>query len=129
MTPTYLLDSGLLIALENEVASGREGDAHRTLASLPKGRFFISPMTVAEVLEGAEDVGEASRELATYQQTTIGWQVAMRCALNQARAQRRMGENDAWQAALAMLGSHKLIGRDSIFADRPGLDYHDFTRT
>ena len=125
---SYLLDTSFLIALEEETAAGRPGPACRTLDRLPSGAVFVTPVTVAELLEGAEDQAAALAELATYRQTVIGWATALRCALNQGRATRRMGENDAWQAALAMRAGHTLIGRDHAFEGRSGLDYVDFTK-
>jgi predicted nucleic acid-binding protein len=122
---TALLDTSFLIDLDDEAESGVVGPATRTLATLREYRLFISPVTVAELLEGAEMPEEAAKELATYQKQTIGWQAAQRCALNQSRAPRRMGENDAWQAALAALSGHRLVGHDVAFEGRPGLDYLD----
>ncbi|EIQ01562.1 putative nucleic acid-binding protein [Opitutaceae bacterium TAV1] len=123
--PSYLLDTSFLIDLANEVESGTAGPALRALAALPSGRFFVSPVTVAEILEGAEDPGEAIFELSKYQHQTLGWAAAQRCALNQSRTSRRMGENDAWQAALSVVSGHRLIGHDHGFERRPWLDYVD----
>jgi hypothetical protein len=36
-----------------------------------------------------------------------------------------MGENDAWQAALAFVSGHKLVAHDHAFENRPWLDYVD----
>jgi predicted nucleic acid-binding protein len=122
---TALLDTSFLVDLSDEAAAGVVGPASRTLAGLRWHRLFISPVTAAEVLEGADLPEEAAKELGRFHRQTIGWQAAQRCALNQSRAARRMGENDAWQAALAAVSGHRLVGSDAAFSGRPGLDYLD----
>ena len=61
-----LLDSSYLIDLLNEVADGREGPAIAWLKRNPRARLWISPATVAEVLEGAEDFEAVKAYLARY---------------------------------------------------------------
>ena len=122
---TFLLDTSFLIDLEEETQTGETGPATRALIKMGAAPLYISPVTVAELLEGAEDAVVTERVLAEYHATTIGWQAAKRCALNQSRAAHRMGENDAWQAALAVSGGHSLIGHDKAFEKRPWLDYRD----
>ncbi len=126
---TYLLDTSFLIALEEEAASNTEGPATRVLISLGKAPLFITPVSVAELLEGAENELETQRVLSQFKGTSIGWHPAVRCALNQSREPgRRMGENDAWQAALAVDGDHVLIGHDHAFERRAWLKYLDFAK-
>jgi predicted nucleic acid-binding protein len=120
-----LLDTSLLIDYGQEIEEGKHGPATRTLERLGRARLYVSPVTVAELLEGAEDPSAAERFLTSYQQLTIGWSAALRCALLQARAARRMGENDAWQVALATHGGLTLVGHDRAFENRPGLTYLD----
>jgi predicted nucleic acid-binding protein len=124
---TALLDASFLIELERE--GGAAGPAMRTLEKLKGHRLFICPVTLAEVLEGAEDPLADSRALSVFHFVTIGWAAAQRCALNQARAPRRMGENDAWMAAIAAHGGMTLVGRDRGFSNRPGLDFVDFMKS
>ena len=122
----FLLDTSFLIDLDEEAAARCDGPATRTLAGLGAGvRLYVSPVTVAELLEGAEDAEATERALSAYRVMTIGWGTAVRCALAQARAPRRMGENDAWQAALAIGAELTLIGHDRIFENRPRLAYLD----
>ncbi|HEY0946542.1 MAG TPA: type II toxin-antitoxin system VapC family toxin, partial [Opitutaceae bacterium] len=94
--PTYLLDTSFLIDFVDEVEAGKPGPAMRALESLPAGRLFLSAVTVAEMLEGAEDAAAMLPQLAQYHFQPLGWATAQRCALNQLREARRMGENDAW---------------------------------
>jgi predicted nucleic acid-binding protein len=124
----FLLDTSFLIDLGREMDASEEGPAHRTLARLPAGRIFVSPVTVAELLEGAEDEVESDALLNKYHHLTIGTAAAHRCALNQSRATQRMGENDAWQAALAVTGGLTLVGHDRAFDRRPWLSYLDHAK-
>jgi len=71
---TFLLDTSFLIDLEDEAFSGEEGPATRMLERLGSARLYISPVTAAELLEGAVDEMESARALSAYHQTTIGWQ-------------------------------------------------------
>lgn len=124
-----LLDTSFLVDLEDETVAGVAGPATRTLAKLKGCRLFITPVTVAEILEGAVDPITTARELSAYRAHSIGWPAARRWALNQAHAARRMGDNDAWQAALATIGHQKLVGHDRAFQGRPWLDYLDHRKS
>jgi predicted nucleic acid-binding protein len=124
-----ILDTSFLVDLEDETVAGVDGPATRALARLKGYRLFITPVTVAEILEGAVDPIVAARELSAYHAHSIGWAAARRWALNQARAARRMGENDAWQAALATIGHQKLVGHDRAFEGRSWLDYMDHRKS
>jgi predicted nucleic acid-binding protein len=126
MSAGYLFDTSFLVDLQSEQKAGMAGPATRTLAGLPDGRpLWISVVTVAEFLETAEDEMAAARRLGGFRVQTIGWAAARRCAAQQTRAARRLGENDAWQVALAVGGGLTLVGHDHAFAARPGLDYLD----
>jgi predicted nucleic acid-binding protein len=91
--------------------------------------LWLSVVTVAELLEAADDPVVAARALGRYRLQTIGWAAAQRCAHHQSRTSRRLGENDAWQVALALGGGLTLVGHDRAFAGRPGLDYLDHRQT
>jgi predicted nucleic acid-binding protein len=125
MKPGCLLDTSLLIDWAEEIEAGVDGPASRTMASLGGRPIWLSAVTVAELLEAADDPPAAARALSAYRLQTIGWATAQRCAAQQARSARRMGENDAWQVALAVGGGLTLVGHDHAFVGRPGLDYVD----
>lgn len=125
MKKTYLLDTSFLIDLADEAATKTKGPATRTLAKIGTASTYITPITEAELLEGAEDILAAQKVISGYRRMTIGSASALRCALNQSRAPQRMGENDAWQAALAVTGGHVLVGHDKAFERRPWLEYLD----
>lgn len=123
-----LLDSSFVIDLLNEMAEGREGPAFAWLGRNPKARLWISPVTLAEVLEGADDVGAVSAYLGRYAWQGIHRMHAERVASRQRRSARRMGENDAWQCAVAERIGAVVVGHDVAF-QALGLRYDDHRRT
>ena len=124
---TYLLDTSFLIDLSDEIAAKAVGPA-RHVARRFGENAFVSVVSIAEMLEGAEDKADTVKLLTKYHVQPLGWDVAERCALNQQRAARkgrRMGENDAFQMAQAMVSGHTLVGCDEAFENRPWLKYLD----
>lgn len=111
-----LLDSSFLIDLLNETADRQPGSATRWLQRNPNAQVWISPVTWAEVLEGAIDKEVVRARLARFRWQVIGHSQADRVALRQSRATRRLGENDAWQVAIAECMDATLVGHDSAFA-------------
>ena len=122
---TCLLDSSFLIDLLNEIAAGDAGSAHRWLRRNAAAELWISPVTLAEVLEGAGDPEAVKDYLRRYSWQGIHRVHADKVALIQRRAVRRMGENDAWQAALADHMGAILVGHDSRAFRRLGDRYED----
>jgi len=96
----------------------------RTLASLRGRRLWLSVVTVTEFLEAAEDATAAARALGGYRLQTIGWRQRNAARITSPRGPP-LGENDAWQVALALGGGLTLVGHDRAFEGRPGLDYRD----
>ncbi len=82
-------------------------------------------MTLAEVLEGADDPDAVKDYLRRYSWQGIHRVHADKVALIQRRAARRMGEDDAWQAALADHMSAILVGHDPRAFRRLGASYED----
>jgi len=120
-----LLDSSFVIDLLNEIAEGAPGPAIAWLKRNPRARLWISPVTWAEVLEGANDPAAVRSYLARYQLQGIGRTHADRVAEYQRRATRRMGENDVWQVAVAALMSSVIVGHDPKAFGRLGAEYED----
>ena len=120
-----LLDSSFVIDLLNEMAEGAPGPAIAWIKRNPSARLWISPVTWAEVLEGANDPAAVRSYLARYQWQGIGRNQADRVADNQRRATRRLGENDAWQVALAASMSGVIVGHDPKAFGRLGSEYED----
>lgn len=122
-----LLDSSFVIDLLNEIAEARTGPALSWLRGNASARLWISPVTLAEVLEGAAEPEAVSAYLGRY-----GWQGihrahAEKVASLQRRGSRRMGENDAWQAAIAEQMDAVVVGHDQAFR-RLGAQYEDHHR-
>jgi predicted nucleic acid-binding protein len=122
---TCLLDSSFLIDLLNEIAAGRPGAAHRWLRRNAASELWISPVTLAEVLEGAHDAEAVKDYLRRYSWQGIHRVHADKVAVLQRRAVRRMGENDAWQAALADHMGAIVVGHDPRAFRRLGDRYED----
>jgi len=123
-----LLDSSFVVDLLNEIADNKNGPALRWLKRNPSARLWISPITLAEVLEGAADPAFVSVYLARY-----GWQGihrahAEKAAVVQRRAARRFGENDAWQAAIAEQMGGVIVAHDRAFR-RLVARYDDYRST
>lgn len=78
---------------------------------------MISVVTVEEILEGATNEAQALATLHRFAIQGLHLAQARKCALLQRRAQRRMGENDAWLMATA-----ESLGADVVGADRPAFD-------
>jgi predicted nucleic acid-binding protein len=120
-----LLDSSFLIDLYNEHADRRIGPATRWLRSNPRAQLWISPVTYAEVMEGAVTPAAVRERLLRFRWQGIGYAQAEKAADRQSRARRRMGENDAWQAAVVECMGAILVGHDPKAFDRLGKAYED----
>src|SRR2546421_13021755 len=95
----YLLDSSFVIDLLNELADNDdEGPALRWLKQNRRAHLWGSPVTLAEVLEGAEDHEAVKVYLGRYAWQGIHHIQAERVGLRQKRAAKRMGGEDAWAA-------------------------------
>src|ERR1700759_1343199 len=107
-----LLDSSFVIDLLNEVASGTAGPAVDWLRRNPRAELWISPVTYAEVLEGAASPDTVRARLVRFRWQGLARAQAERVALRQRRARRRFGENDAWQVAVAECMDGVVVGHD-----------------
>lgn len=123
-----LLDSSFLIDLLDEMANDREGPAFAWLKRNPKAQLWISPITLAEVLEGAEDTGAVKAYLGRYAWQGVHRMHAETVAARQKRSARRMGENDAWQCAVAERMGAVVVAHDAAFKTL-GSRYDDYRPT
>ena len=121
----FLLDSSFVIDLLNEIAANQRGPARAWAARNPGAELWISPVTSAEVLEGASDPAAVREVCRAFRWQTIGHQQAERAALRQCRAAQRMGENDAWQVAVAECMDAVIVGHDPKAFERLGPRYDD----
>lgn len=121
----FLLDSSFLIDLLNELAAGTAGHACAWLRRNPTARLWVSAVTVAEVLEGAEDMDAVRRFLDRFRWQGLHHAHAARAATLQRRSTQRMGENDAWQVAVVLEMRGRLVGHDTRAFARLGELYED----
>ena len=120
-----LLDSSFVIDLLNEAAEGVRGSAYAWLQKNRHAHFWITPVTFAEVLEGADDPDAVREHLHRYRWQGLHRAHAERVALIQRRTPSRMGENDAWQAAAALHMDGCVVGHDPRAFARLGDAYED----
>jgi predicted nucleic acid-binding protein len=123
-----LLDSSFVIDYLNEVAANFRGPARNWSARNTKTDLWVSPVTYAEVMEGANDANAVRDVFRAFRWQTIGRQHAERVALYQRRAAQRLGENDAWQVAIAEAIDATIVGHDPKAFDRAGIRYDDHRR-
>jgi predicted nucleic acid-binding protein len=121
----FLLDSSFLIDLLNELAAGTPGPACTWLRRNPRAQLWVSAVSVAEVLEGADDLDFVRQFLARFKWQGLHHAHASRAALLQRRAAQRMGENDAWQAAVVLEMHGRIVGHDPRAFARLGRAYQD----
>jgi predicted nucleic acid-binding protein len=124
----FLLDSSFVIDLLNEIAANQRGPARAWAARNSAAELWISPVTSAEVLEGASNAVAVCEVFRAFRWQTIGHQHAERAALRQSRSAQRMGENDAWQVAVAECMDAVIVGHDPKAFDRLGDGYEDHHR-
>ena len=126
MNRPALLDTSFLIALERETAKGEDGPARKFLPSLRGRRLVVSIVSVEEILEGAADEPVALASLQRFNIQGLHIAQARRCALEQRRSARRMGENDAWLVATAESIDADIVGADRDAFERLGRRYLRF---
>lgn len=126
MSRPVLFDASFLIELERETSVREIGPARTFLPSLRGRAFVVSVVTVAEILEGAEDKTAALESLRRFALQGLHLGHAQRCALLQRRSARRLGENDAWLVATAQLLDADVVGADRAAFERLGDRYLRF---
>jgi predicted nucleic acid-binding protein len=124
-----LLDSSFVIDLLNEIADGRKGSALRWLDSHKRARLWVSPITVAEVLEGANDPDAVRAYLSRFAWQAVNRTHADRVAMLQRKRARRLGENDAWQCAIADVMGAVVVGSDAKAFSHLGELYENHRRS
>jgi predicted nucleic acid-binding protein len=123
-----LLDSSFLVDLLNEMADGQAGPATSWLQYNRSAQVWISPVTMAEVLEGADDPAAVRAYLTRFSWQGIHRVHADKVALRQRRSSHRLGENDAWQVAIVEQMGAILVGHDPEAFQRLGSAYDDHRR-
>jgi len=113
----------------NEISDGEVGPALRWSDANRTASFWVSPVTYAEVLEGADDPVMVDKAFRAFRWQMIGRQHAFHVAHIQRRSSNRLGENDAWQVAIADLIGASIVGHDPKAFDRMGDRYDDHRRS
>ncbi len=120
-----LLDSSFVIDLLNELERGVSGPAADWLRRNAKAQLWISPVTLTEVLEGARDQARTVAYLGEFRWQGIHRIHAEIAARLQRQTRQRLGENDAWQAAIVIHMCGVLVGHDPAAFTRLGPAYED----
>jgi predicted nucleic acid-binding protein len=121
----FILDSSFVIDWLNELGAGRRGPALAWLQKREDAKLWLTPVTLAEVLEGANDARAVEEYLARFSWQGLHRAHAARVARLQRRSSQRMGENDAWQVATADLLGAAIVGHDRKAFARLGALYED----
>ena len=125
----FILDSSFVIDWLNELGYARSGPALAWLQKRKEAKLWITPITLAEVLEGSSAPEAIEAYLARFSWQGIHRIHASRVARLQRRSSKRMGENDAWQVAIADLLGAAIVGHDRRAFTRLGALYEDYRKT
>ncbi len=100
-----LLDTDFLIDLGGTRSSRRRTEALAFLVRHPTESFYVSRITWAEFAEGAASIEDTGLALAGFGCLEIGeataW-IASRIARGLKHGGQHIGDNDVWQAAIAL---------------------------
>jgi hypothetical protein len=121
-----LFDTSFLVEYEAEVVGPKFGDARHFLHLHRAEAIAVSIISFGEFAEGFENPHTAEAFLSRFRVINISKLVAYRMATMQGSLPQRLGENDAWIAATALLYGIRLVGREKAFRRVPGLRYVEF---
>ncbi len=119
-----LLDSSFLIDLHDELRrkDGADGPAKRFIKANKTLPMVISPISASEYAAGIRNEREARRFLRRFRMVAVGRDIALlasRIDREQSAKGLRLGENDTWQAAIALRFGLTLVTDDTDFAKTP----------
>jgi predicted nucleic acid-binding protein len=115
-----LLDTNFLIDLHDELRSkdGSDGPAKRFMRANRTQPMVITPVTASEYAAGIRSEREARRFLRRFRMVAFGRDLALfasRLDREQSSMGLRLGENDTWQAAVALHFDLTLVTNDTDF--------------
>lgn len=127
----FLLDTNFLIDLHSELrqAAGPHGPASRFMKRNRSTAMAITPVSAAEYAAGIRNEREARRFLRRFRLIAIGRDLAVnasRLDREQTAKGLRLGENDTWQAAVALRFDLTLVTDDSDFERIDGLKCENY---
>ena len=119
-----LLDTNFLIDLHAELRhrDGADGPAKRFMRANKTLPVAITPVTANEYAAGIRNEREARRFLRRFRMIALGRDIAFlasRIDREQSSNGLRLGENDTWQAAVALRFGLTLVTDDTDFAKVP----------
>ena len=128
-----LLDTNFLIDLHDEIRRSDEtdGPAKRYMRAHRTTPMAISPVSAAEYAAGMRNAREARRFLRRFRMIALGRDIALeasRIDREQSGRGLRIGENDTWQAAVALRFDLTLVTDDTDFEKVPALKCHHYRR-
>lgn len=118
-----LLDTSFLVEYEAELVERRSGPARALLRQRPLEPVAVSLISVGEFAEGFANARAVEAFLSRFKVLALSRIIAYRAAALQASLPQRLGENDAWIAATALVYGAELAGRERAFARVPRLHY------
>ena len=129
-----LLDTNFLIDLHDELRSkdGSDGPAKRFMRANKTSPMVITPVTASEYATGIRNEREARRFLRRFRMVALGRDIALfasRLDREQSAKGLRLGENDTWQAAIALHLDLTLVTADSDFDKVPILKRRNYLRS
>jgi predicted nucleic acid-binding protein len=126
-----LLDTNFLIDLHAELRrpDGTDGPAKRFMRANKTHPVVITPITANEYAAGIRNEREARRFLRRFRMVAIGRDLAMfaaRLDREQSAKGMRLGENDTWQAAIALRFDLTLVTDDKDFEMVPQIKRRNY---
>jgi predicted nucleic acid-binding protein len=120
----FLLDTNFLIDLHAELRrpDGADGPTKRFMRANKNQPMVITPVTANEYAAGIRNEREARRFLRRFRLVPIGRDIALfasRLDREQSAKGMRLGENDTWQAAVALRFDLTLVTDDVDFERVP----------
>jgi predicted nucleic acid-binding protein len=120
----FLLDTNFLIDLHGELRrkDSAEGPAKRFMRANKSHPMAITPVTANEYAAGIRNDREARRFLRRFRMIAFGRDIALfasRVDREQSAKGLRLGENDTWQAAVALRFGLTIITDDADFEKVP----------
>jgi predicted nucleic acid-binding protein len=83
----------------------------------------ISIVSLGEFAEGFENFHDVEAFLSRFRVVSLSRAIAYKAAAMQSHLPQRLGENDAWIAATALVYNASLVGRERAFKRVPKLQY------
>ena len=125
-----LTDTTFWIDLLTERQAGRRGPVHDFMAAHRTSAFYVSIITWGELAEGFAEHSHLDQFLRGVRILPLPRQVVwMGSRVQRLMRRSRLGENDTWIAATALVWGKRLVTRDSAFSRVPRLTVVPYARS